>query len=76
MESMSHPPYSPDFVPSDLFWFRLVKKRPDRFECEDPDDVLETITEISGTRWMAGLQRVFYRYRGWRTSFCLNKLLR
>jgi hypothetical protein len=49
MESMPHPPYSPDLAPSDFFLFPLVKKRLDQFECEDPDDFLGAITEILGS---------------------------
>jgi histone-lysine N-methyltransferase SETMAR len=46
MESMPHPPYSPDLAPSDFFSFPLVKKRLGQFECDDRDDLLEAITEF------------------------------
>jgi hypothetical protein len=62
IESMSHLPYSPDLVSSDFFLFRLVKKRLDQFECEDPNDLLEAITEILGTRQMDRLQRVLQKW--------------
>jgi hypothetical protein len=48
MENMPHLPYSHDLVPCNFFLFPLVKKRLDQFECDDPDDLLEPITEILG----------------------------
>jgi transposase len=48
-ESIAYPPYSSDLTPSDFFLLLLVKKRLDRFECEDRDDLFEAIIEILGT---------------------------
>jgi transposase len=59
VESMPRPPYSPDSAPSDFFLFPLVKKRPDRLECEDSDNLLEGITEIFRTLQTDRLQCVF-----------------
>jgi hypothetical protein len=64
MESMAHPPYSPDLAPSDFFLFQFVKKRLDQFECDDPDDLLEAITEILGSRQADDLHRVFQKWVG------------
>jgi histone-lysine N-methyltransferase SETMAR len=59
MESMPHPPYSPDLTPSDFFSFPLVKKRLDQFERDDPDDLLEAITEVLISLQGGDLYRVF-----------------
>jgi hypothetical protein len=53
------PPYSPDLAPSNFFLFPLVKKRLDQFECDDPNDLLEAITEILGSPQADELHRVF-----------------
>ena len=62
MESMPHPPYSPDLAPSDFFLFPLIKNRLDQFECNDPDDLFEAISEILGTLQTDDLRRVFQRW--------------
>jgi transposase len=62
IESMLHPPYSPDLAPSNFFLFPLVKKRLDQFECDNRDDLLEAITEILGSLQSNDLYRVFQEY--------------
>jgi histone-lysine N-methyltransferase SETMAR len=62
MESMPDPPYSPDLVPSDFFLFPLVKKRLDQSECDDPDDLLDAITKMLGSRQADDLHRVFQEW--------------
>jgi hypothetical protein len=59
MESMPHPPCSPDLAPSDFFLFPLVKKSLDQFECDNLDDFLKAITEILGSQQAEDLDSVF-----------------
>jgi histone-lysine N-methyltransferase SETMAR len=62
MESMLHPPYSPDLAPSDVFLFPLIIKRLDQFECDDPAGLFETVSEILLTIQTDDLRRVFQRW--------------
>jgi hypothetical protein len=62
MESMLHPPYSPDLAPSDFFLFSPINNRLDQFECDDPNTLFEAVSEILGTIQTDDLRRVFQRW--------------
>ena len=62
MQSVPHPPYSSDLALSAFDLFPLMKHRLDRCECEDPDDLLESIHEMPMALRPGKLEHVFRRW--------------